>query len=102
MAVHKGYGEKAAKTFDLLGCSLKHFISYIEGLMESGMTWENYGRDGWEIDHVLPCAAFDLTKPSEQRKCFHYTNTQPMWAKDNRSKGAKRLRQTELPLFCNP
>lgn len=37
-------------------------------------------------DHINPCASFDLSNPSEQRKCFHYTNLRPLWAKENMSK----------------
>jgi HNH endonuclease. len=53
------------------------------------MSWDNYGRDGWHIDHIRPCASFDLTDPEQQRQCFHYTNLQPLWAADNIRKGAK-------------
>ena len=52
------------------------------------MTWENHTPTGWHVDHIIPCAAFDLSKPEEQRKCFHYTNLQPLWAIDNIRKGA--------------
>jgi len=45
-----------------------------------GMTWENRGKGGWHIDHVLPYASFDLSDPEQQKICFHYTNLQPLWA----------------------
>ena len=49
-----------------------------------GMTWENYGE--WHLDHMRPCASFNLEDPEEQKKCFHWTNLQPLWAKDNLAK----------------
>ncbi|NBT08982.1 MAG: hypothetical protein EBS98_09300, partial [Chitinophagia bacterium] len=49
----------------------------------------NYGKFGWHLDHIQPCASFDLTDPSQQKKCFHYSNIQPLWAKDNWSKGSR-------------
>jgi hypothetical protein len=79
---------KADKTMSLLGCSGEFFLSYIELLWTEGMTWDNYGYYGWHIDHIIPCAAFDLTNIKEQKKCFHYTNLQPLWAKDNLMKGS--------------
>jgi len=51
------------------------------------MTWDNYGE--WHIDHETPCAAFDLTDPVQQSNCFHYSNLQPLWAEENRRKGAR-------------
>lgn len=53
------------------------------------MSWENRGNFGWHVDHIKPCASFDLTKPEEQAKCFHYTNLQPLWARENIAKGDK-------------
>jgi len=38
---------------------------------------------------MRPCASFDLADPEEQKKCFHWTNLQPLWALDNIRKGAK-------------
>lgn len=45
------------------------------------MTLVNHGL--WHIDHIKPCCSFDLTKADQQRECFHFTNLQPLWAKDN-------------------
>ena len=38
------------------------------------------------MDHCIPCASFDLTKEENIKKCFHFTNLQPLWSKDNISK----------------
>jgi hypothetical protein len=79
---------KSQKTFDLLGCTAEFFKKYIEPLLKPGMSWSNYGSK-WHIDHILPCCSFDLSKPKEQQKCFHYTNCQPLWKEENLSKGSK-------------
>jgi len=77
---------KKTSAINLLGCSILFLKKYLELLFQYGMTWKNHGE--WHIDHIKPCASFDLTKESEQKKCFHYTNLQPLWAKDNLTKGA--------------
>ena len=84
--------KKAEKTERLMGCSFEFFKGYLESKFTDGMTWGKFlkcGKSGIHLDHIRPCASFDLTKESEQRKCFHYTNLQPLWAKDNYKKGAK-------------
>lgn len=53
------------------------------------MTWENYGFYTWHIDHIRPCASFDLSDPEQQKICFNYKNMQPLWAHENLSKHAK-------------
>jgi hypothetical protein len=79
---------KAAATLELLGCTISELKIHLESKFLPGMTWENHTRDGWHVDHIIPCAAFDLTKEEEQRKCFHYTNLQPLWWFDNIKKAA--------------
>ena len=78
---------KSKHTTKLIGCNIKFLKKYLQKQFKSDMTWNNYGIHGWHIDHIRPCASFDLSKPSEQKKCFHYTNLQPLWAKENLSKG---------------
>lgn len=80
---------KSKSTVKLLGCSVKQLRQRLESKFKKGMTWRNYGK-GWEIDHIIPCASFDLSKKSEQCKCFNYTNLQPLTIKENRSKGGKK------------
>jgi hypothetical protein len=81
--------KKTDRTMDLLGCSIVDFRIYIESLFEPGMTWENYGKNPgcWEIDHIIPCAVFDLTDPGHRKRCFHFSNMQPLWCPENRRKG---------------
>jgi len=79
--------KKSLPTTKLLGCTIEHLRWHLEKQFIPGMTWKNHGQ--WHIDHIKPCASFDLTKSAQQRKCFHYTNLQPLWALDNIRKGAK-------------
>ncbi|CAB4133984.1 hypothetical protein UFOVP267_6 [uncultured Caudovirales phage] len=78
---------KAAKTETLLGCSYDFFRGYIEGKFVENMGWHNMGE--WHIDHIQPLCSFDLNDLEQQKKAFHYTNQQPLWAMDNLKKGAK-------------
>jgi len=81
--------QKQSNLLNLLGCNIPDFMKYLESKFVEGMSWDNYGYKGWHIDHIFPCAIFDLSKVEEQQRCFHYTNIQPMWGKENISKGAR-------------
>lgn len=78
---------KSKRTKDLIGCTIEELWVYLEKLFKPGMNKKNYGK--WHVDHIRPCASFDLTKPEEQAKCFHHTNLQPLWAKENIFKSDK-------------
>lgn len=82
-------GKKAAHTTELLGCSIKELRNYLECLFLPGMTWDNYGLHGWHIDHIIPLSYFDLSDFEQQKRAWHYTNLQPLWAKDNLRKRDK-------------
>ena len=79
--------KKCYKTNDLIGCSISYLKKYLEDQFDENMNWDNHGE--WHIDHHIPIASFNLLKEEEQKKCFHYTNLKPLWAKDNLSKGKK-------------
>jgi len=72
-----------------LGCSIEEFKQYIESLFQPGMFWDNWSRDGWHIDHIVPLSSFDLTDREQFLKACHYTNLQPLWANENQRKGSK-------------
>ena len=70
---------KCKKSEELLGCSIKIAKEHLESKFLPTMSWENYGKY-WHIDHIVPCNSFDLSTEEEQKKCFHYTNLQPLFA----------------------
>jgi len=81
-------GRSASAVRDL-GCSIPEFIKYIEAQFSPGMSWENWSRKGWHLDHKQPLASFDLTDSEQAKIACHYSNLQPLWAKANEAKGAK-------------
>ena len=67
-----------------LGCTIPHARDHIEKQFKKGMTWENYGE--WNIDHIIPLCAFDLTRENELMQACNWRNLRPMWAEDNLAK----------------
>jgi len=89
---------KHLKTKNLVGCSFEHLKKHLESQFQPKMSWNNYGKLGWHVDHIIPCASFDLTDPEQQKKCFNYTNLQPLWARDNLRKKDKLISYPKLPI----
>jgi len=87
-AIKQGGGRKPGRTFDITGCTVHQLKAWLESQFCARMSWDNYGR-AWHIDHIMPCASFDLTKPEHVRQCFHYTNLRPLWARANIRKSDK-------------
>ncbi len=79
-----------------LGCSVSMMVFTLEKQFMDGMSWNNYGRSidkskisAWQIDHIIPCTAFNFNNPIHRYACFHYKNIQPLWTYDNLEKGNK-------------
>ena len=75
---------KTNKTQDLIGCSWQELVNHLENTKVPGKDYTNA-----HIDHIKPCASFDLTDPEQQKECFHYTNLQFLPAFENLKKGSK-------------
>lgn len=87
----RGVTKKPTRAVALVGCSMEELKAHLEKQFKPGMTWENHTRKGWHIDHIKPCSKFNLKCQKQQKLCFHYTNTQPLWAVDNRKKNDHEL-----------
>jgi len=75
--------ESSANVVNYIGCSVAELRTHLESQFKPGMTWANHSVHGWHIDHIIPIVSYDLTDEEELKKAWHYTNLQPLWAKDN-------------------
>jgi hypothetical protein len=71
-------------TFAVVGCTPEQLRQHIEKQFQTGMSFDNYG--AWHVDHIRPCASFDLNDPAQFAECFNWRNLQPLWASDNLKK----------------
>ena len=76
---------KKNKTFDLIGVTPLFLKEYLESKFTNNMSWDNYGE--WHIDHIIPLSSANTEE--EIYELCHYTNLQPLWAKDNLVKSNK-------------
>lgn len=76
--------DRATKKLEkIIGCSKNEFKTHISSQFKSGMSWDNYGE--WHLDHIKPTSSAKTRE--ELYELFHYSNTQPLWASDNKTKG---------------
>lgn len=107
--VHRGlvHGAKSGRrTFDLLGYTVNELMDHLEKQFTDGMSWSNYGKGGWEIDHVIPRSAFNYETPQDIdfMRCWALSNLQPLWCSENRAKRNKLEKpfQPSLSLAIRP
>jgi hypothetical protein len=70
---------------EILNCSIDHFREYISSMFKDGMSFDNYGK--WHLDHIKPVST--AKDEEEMIELNHYTNFQPLWAKENLMKNSK-------------
>jgi len=76
--------DKTKPSIEYLGCSAEYFRDYIKSKMTEDMTFENI-----HYDHIKPVSVFNLEEENELLDCCHYTNFQPLLAKENLRKSCK-------------
>jgi hypothetical protein len=87
---------KQDRTWKYIDCSPIFLKEWIEFQLYDGMTLENYGKI-WHIDHVKPCASFDLSKEEDIKECFCWMNLRPLLTSKNFVKSSKTI-QFEIML----
>ncbi len=88
-ALKSGSLTKNTRSTILLGCSIETLRQHLERQFKDGMSWGNFGNNGWHIDHKLPLSMFDLRSEKMQRIAFNFQNLQPLWRSDNIAKSDK-------------
>lgn len=78
--------ELVVRRFPNVGCSWSDLRAHIKRQWLRAMSWDNYGRSGWHIDHIKPKREFHFGDWNEYLACCHYTNLQPRWGWDNCSR----------------
>lgn len=83
-------GAKSGRSWEsLVGYSIEDLRKHLEKQFSTGMSWNNYGRIGWTIDHKVPVSVFNFQTPEDIdfKKCWALKNLIPMWYRDNIKKG---------------
>lgn len=86
------YGNKNGRKWEtLVGFSLKQLKKHLKRQFKPGMSWENYGKNGWHIDHIIPISVFNFKVPEDRdfKRCWALKNLQPLWSEDNLKKSNK-------------
>jgi len=74
--------------FKIVGYNIDELKSRLEETFTDNMSWDNYGRQGWHIDHIKPLALFDMSKQEDFIKAWSLNNLQALWGSENCSKGS--------------
>lgn len=96
--------KKAGRKWEtLVGYSLERLMNHLEKLFLPGMTWDNYGKGGWHVDHKIPKSAFNYDAPEhiDFKRCWTLSNLQPLWEPDNLTKWAKLDKPFQPSLAIN-
>lgn len=83
--------KNGSSTWDFLPYTVEELMAHLEKQFKSGMTWNNYGKNGWDIDHIRPDSSFNYTSvyDKEFQECWALSNLQTLWHEENLEKSNK-------------
>ncbi len=95
----RGLSKDGKSTFDFVSWTVQEAREHLEKQFLPGMSWENHGKNGWEMDHIIPESlwSYETTEDFDLRKCWSLENLRPMWAKENTQKGNNLFWDLENP-----
>lgn len=72
---------RGASFVELIGCSIEGVRKHLEASWLPMMTWQNHGKGPgkWQVDHIEPLSAFNLSDPAQLATACHFSNLQPLW-----------------------
>jgi len=84
---------KSKSTLEIIGTTLEELWTHLKSCKswEPWMTEENYGKNGWDVDHIIPIKLWDFNCPLQFALCWDKSNLQPMEHIENIKKGSKIL-----------
>lgn len=74
---------------ELLGYTMGELLTHLRHQFRPGMTMDNYGKNGWHIDHIHPKKMFNLDSLEGVRAYWALPNLRPLWAGENMRKAAR-------------
>ena len=74
-------GRSDGALFSRLGYDKQELVSHLEARFQPGMTWH--------VDHIRPCASFDMMDAAQFAAAWALDNLNPLWAGDNLRKGSR-------------
>ena len=85
--------KKDGKMKEILGFTVDELRQHIENQFSEGMDWDKFLRGEIHLDHKIPIIFFKPQSVDDPafKKCWALSNLQPLWAKENLSKGGKIL-----------
>jgi len=87
-------GKKEGKGWLLLvDYTVEELRAHLESKFTEGMSWDNMGKGGWGIDHIIAKSKFNVTsyECQEFKDCWALDNLQPLWEARNQEKGIKPM-----------